>query len=673
MSEGEKAEKDEKPAYDPLKQYKDYKCENEEQYKNGPIGDESRGCTDCICCIIFLAFLCGMGVVAYLGFTTGDPLKLIYPYDEEFHQCGRDEGYEDYKYLYFYNVVSNLQDFELKKAVNAICVKECPKLEEDKIETWPYEHECKTKPKTVCQIEKKNYYRSTGLIERFCVPDFTEAEKEFDPNTQEKIRIYDEDNNEIVEKIVDKNDDNFYTDSNTGKKYIALDAITADENAKDASNRLINLSFFSGDKLVTWMSDLYITWPAILGSVAWSFVLAMIFLFFIRCCAGFIIYTLIICILAGLIALSYLCHLKADTYKTVGDNTYEKVMLAFMWVCGILAAVWFIFILVMCNRIRLAVGLIEATGKYINNNCCIVLVPFLFFIFNVAFIAYWVLLSAYLYSSGEFDEKNSAVIANFKWDSKIRYSWWFHLFSLLYICEILSAISQFVYASSACIWYFTNEKGTEDHPICKSFKRVFRYHLGSLAFGSLIIAIIRFLMLLLESFKKKIEKTFGKKSETGCCYKCIICCLQCFLKCIQKTMEFINKHAYIEIALRGKNFCTAAFEGFALIVKNLGRFSSLILLGSLFSLLGTIFISIASGIIGYFVITKVDIFADKVQSLVLPIICFVIVGAIMGMVSMSVFGMSSDALMHAFLLDEELNKGQSSAMPELQKFMSAER
>ena len=101
MSEGEKAEKAEKPAYDPLKQYKEYKCENEDQYKNGPIGDESRGCIDCICCIIFLVFLCGMGVVAYLGFTTGDPLALIYPYDEEFHQCRRDEGYENYKYLYF--------------------------------------------------------------------------------------------------------------------------------------------------------------------------------------------------------------------------------------------------------------------------------------------------------------------------------------------------------------------------------------------------------------------------------------------------------------------------------------------------------------------------------------------------------------------------------------------
>jgi hypothetical protein len=51
----------------------------------------------------------------------------------------------------------------------------------------------------------------------------------------------------------------------------------------------------------------------------------------------------------------------------------------------------------------------------------------------------------------------------------------------------------------------------------------------------------------------------------------------------------------------------------------------------------------------------------------------VMIGFILGMVSMSVVGMSSDALMHSFLLDEELNRGQAKAFPELQKFMSDER
>ena len=74
--------------------------------------------------------------------------------------------------------------------------------------------------------------------------------------------------------------------------------------------------------------------------------------------------------------------------------------------------------------------------------------------------------------------------------------------------EFLKALAQFIYASSACIWYFTHEKGTEDHPIAKSFKRACRYHCGSLAFGSLIVAIIKFIMYLLEGLKKKIDKNF---------------------------------------------------------------------------------------------------------------------------------------------------------------------
>ena len=44
-------------------------------------------------------------------------------------------------------------------------------------------------------------------------------------------------------------------------------------------------------------------------------------------------------------------------------------------------------------------------------------------------------------------------------------------------------------------------------------------------------------------------------------YKCIICCVECCLRCITKFLEFINKHAYIMISIKGDSFCTAAWEG----------------------------------------------------------------------------------------------------------------
>ena len=51
----------------------------------------------------------------------------------------------------------------------------------------------------------------------------------------------------------------------------------------------------------------------------------------------------------------------------------------------------------------------------------------------------------------------------------------------------------------------------------------------------------------------------------------------------------------------------------------------------------------------------------------------VMVGLIIGLVTMNVFGMSADTLLFCFLIDKEINKGQPKAMPELQKFMSDER
>lgn len=52
----------------------------------------------------------------------------------------------------------------------------------------------------------------------------------------------------------------------------------------------------------------------------------------------------------------------------------------------------------------------------------------------------------------------------------------------------------------------------------------------------------------------------------------------------------------------------------------------------------------------------------------------VMIGMIVGSVFMSIYGMSGDALMHSFLLDEELNSGNPQNTPdELRSFMNEER
>ena len=655
---------------DPYKKYKDFKWENPEQFKNGPMSDDTRKCRDVICCMIFIILFLACIFVGYLGFTKGHPSAFLYAYDEDGNACGHSKGYEKYPYIYFYSVLYGVARFDLDKVINGVCVSKCPneKLTKAEYKNKNYTLDChNTTNNKDCSVTYLNYYESKVILDKICFPKSND-ELEYDNTTEVKIKIYDPKTGESFEKIVDKDD--VKTDADDPSKiYILASAIDGHDNAEDASAQLINLSFFS-QTFASWISDLNVTKYAIAGSILWSFVICMIFVLFIRLCAGFITFLIIVLIQGGLIILAAYFKFTVNDEKEQDDSTYQLTMNIFFYVFVVLSCVWFIFIMAMCNRIRLSVNLIQITCRYIMNNCCIIFVPFLFFVLLFIWIAYWIVMLVCLYSSGKFDSE-SKVIASFKMDGNLIYCFWFHVFTLFYITAVISALSQFIYASSACIWYFTHEKGTEDHPILKSFKRAFRYHFGSLCFGAAIIAIIRFIMVVLEFIKKKVEVSAGKSQ--GKCFKCMISCLQCCLGCCSKFMEYINKHAYIQISLKGDSFCTAAWEGFGLVIRNLGRFGVMAFLGGIFSLFGTIFITVLTDLVGYFVITEVDLFSSKLNSCILPVCAFGLIGFILGYVTMSIFSVSGDALIHSFLLDEEINKGQPKAFPELQKFMSEER
>ena len=667
----EKGKTQEEKPQDPYQKYKDFKWENPEQFKNGPIDDDSRKCRDVICCIIFILIVILCVIVAAFGFIKGEPSKLFYFYDEYGNACGHDQGFVDYPYLYFTSVISGLQDFDTNNIIKGVCVKTCPNvtLDPDEYKNKNYTLDCKYNTSTTeCEIKYKDYYRSKPFLERICFPG-TDDEIHYNATIQQLIKIYDPDTGDVFEKIVNNEDVmNDTSKEASGRLFIAQDAINGEKDTQKASAKLINLSYFT-QLFTLWINDLYVTRYAIIGSIGWSFILAMLYFLFLRCCAGFITFLIILIVEAGLVVL-------AVYFKILSEKEEEKVAesdttdYAFFWAFTALAAAWLLFILIMCNRIRLAVALTQVTSKYINKTWCIVFVPFLFFIILVIWLAYWIVMLVFLYASGEF-ESTSKIFASFKMDETLEYGFWFHIVMLFYITAVIEAYSQFVYASSACIWYFNFEKGTENHPIAKSFQRGIRYHFGSLVFGATIIAIIRFLMFFVEYIKKKLEKSAGKTQ--GKCFKCIFCVIQCCLGCCNKFMEYVNKHAFIQIALKGDSFCTSAFEGFGLIIRNLGRFSVLALVSGIFSLVGTIFITVASCIIGYFLITNVDTFSDELNSCVLPVVAFGLIGFVMGRVTMTIFSVSGDALIHSFLLDEELNKGQPKAFPDLQKFMSEER
>lgn len=86
------------------------------ELRNGPLAE--RGCTDIICCILFVAFIVASTGICIYGFSKGDPNKLITPMDADNKACGYG-NYKDYNYIYF---AAPSKSYLWR----TVCVKKCP-------------------------------------------------------------------------------------------------------------------------------------------------------------------------------------------------------------------------------------------------------------------------------------------------------------------------------------------------------------------------------------------------------------------------------------------------------------------------------------------------------------------------------------------------------------------
>jgi hypothetical protein len=142
-------------------------------------------------------------------------------------------------------------------------------------------------------------------------------------------------------------------------------------------------------------------------------------------------------------------------------------------------------------------------------------------------------------------------------------------------------------AAMTCMWYFSGQgSSTSDQPgtvsILKSIKWGIWYHLGSIAFGSFIIALITMIRVVFEYLVKQYEAA----NKENIMAKAVFCCIRCVLYCLDKYVKFITKNAYIQIALHSNNFCSSAWTSFYLIVRHAGRFSSAGIVGWIMMILG---------------------------------------------------------------------------------------
>uniref|UniRef100_A0A8C2JRD1 Choline transporter-like protein n=1 Tax=Cyprinus carpio TaxID=7962 RepID=A0A8C2JRD1_CYPCA len=394
----------------------------------------------------------------------------------------------------------------------------------------------------------------------------------------------------------------------------------------------------------------------------------------------------------------------------------SQITLYFLYMFMLITKHWvYFFLIILCivevviillliflrKRLRIAIALIKEASKAIGHVMSSLFYPLLTFALLSLVIAYWAITAVFLSTSNEpvykvsnttecmystntcnpetFNSSNittecpgAECLFAFYGGETLYHKYlilfqFYNLFLFFWCANFVTALGQVTLAGAFASYYWAFKKPDDipAFPIFNSLGRALRYHTGSLAFGSLILAIVQIIRVILEYLDQKLKGAQNK------CAKFLLSCLKCCFWCLEKFIKFLNRNAYIMVAIYGKNFCTSAKDAFFLLMRNIIRVAVLDKVTDFLLFLGKLLIVGIVGICSFFFFTgkikMVEVAAPSLNYYWVPILTVVIGAYLIAHGFFSVYAMCVDTLFLCFLEDLERNDGTADRpyfMPE---------
>ncbi|CAG9467592.1 unnamed protein product [Pedinophyceae sp. YPF-701] len=404
----------------------------------------------------------------------------------------------------------------------------------------------------------------------------------------------------------------------------------------------------------------------------------------------------------------------------------EKVWRAAGITLAVLSGLLLLLTLLMIRRVKVAVACLKVAAQAVGAVPTVLIWPIFPFLFLVGFLIYWIFVMAMLYAAGEIVEERqsfsastftlaekylgpaadaiNAAVGSFddvvdqydnaltrgtlgaeagqlpcaydpncyykaEWDGDLQKAALYHIFGFFWTVEFVLGVGSMVLAMVFVMFYFTRGDRSKlpRLPLWSSFKTVCRYHLGSIALGSFIIAVVQMIRFLVDQLDRQLKKKGAQTQVTGFIFKCVKCCLWI----IEKILKFINKNAYIVIAITGRGFCWSAIHAASLILKNILRFAAVNVIGGFLMWLGKLAVMGMCALVA-FGLSDLDYYSDPdkhpdtvLTSPVLPILISAIVAFVVAQIFFQIYDMGVDTVLMAFCEDCEKHDGNPKYAPPL--------
>lgn len=239
----------------------------------------------------------------------------------------------------------------------------------------------------------------------------------------------------------------------------------------------------------------------------------------------------------------------------------------------------------------------------------------------------------------------------------------YYIFGFIWGLEIIAGVFQFVVAHAVASWYFTEcREDASKPPIpCPTWKglwKVMRFHLGSVALGSLLLALTRFIHGFLEYIASQARSARANRVADCIAANCVAC-----IWCFEMVVRFLNQNAYFEMSIHGADFFTSASTAANLLLEGAPEVVVLRGMTFVFQCIGSAIVSACTAFLALEAMTGLPPFAshDSMEYIRSPPLAAGAAGLIALMTAtafMTLFDTVADVLLYCWLVDRDENKDQ---------------
>eukprot|EP00538_Stauroneis_constricta_P011380 CAMPEP_0119551812 /NCGR_PEP_ID=MMETSP1352-20130426/4955_1 /TAXON_ID=265584 /ORGANISM="Stauroneis constricta, Strain CCMP1120" /LENGTH=677 /DNA_ID=CAMNT_0007597927 /DNA_START=70 /DNA_END=2103 /DNA_ORIENTATION=- len=625
---------------------------------DGPV--ESRRCTDLFCFFLLVASWIAMTYIGAYAISNGDYRLVINPLDYDGNVCGTDFGSVD------------MSDFPNLLYVNqyaGVCVSKCPSIDtltEDNatdVRTlitysgiWQTEDGLAQLDATNLPFEVADYSQSQDALAcstDTCFPN-NDPEQSWTStgiNRGFGFAYYVGDTYEFFHRCYLTQD----AETSIRQQVGSVDRAIPDDPVEVANN----------DFFVNLYADLWVAKYYILGcGFGIALFISIIYMYLLRIpgLLTTVVWVSIFSTIAMVIGAGYYAYSNADKWSNTDPQPFTDKAIAYtryfayaMWVIGA-----FLLLIACCLRkqIQLAISCVKEAGRAINRMLLIFVVPFIQVFAFLIFWVVWTVYAVYLASLGDITTPDldlvgpDVAVRVYEFDDFVYQSGWYLLFCMFWTAGFIVAFGDMVVAMAVSKWYFTVDKSSVSSlTVLRSLTLTLLFHLGTCAYGSLIIAIIKMIRAVLAKIQKEVAKADNS------CANCILCCCQCCFMCVEKCLKFINKNAYIQTAIFGTPFCESARKAFFLILRNAARIGAVSYVSAAVLVVGKLFISAMTTGLSYFIL--VETVEVDLHSYAGPLALIFFISYMIADMCMDIFEIAILAMLHCFVADEEMFDGRA--------------